>query len=115
MSILLPSVPKFTQIDTREFDKQYDKCLQIVDMLYDTIIKLGKRNVSAENIQIIMEHIDKFYELSNLVAKSIKVSNRIKCIDELKNIIKIINTEKGFSDLKLFYDKIRPKHIPLKN
>ena len=108
-----PSVPKFTPIDDFSFNNQYDKCIQMVDMLYNYIVINKNKFVTESNIKIISEQIDKFYEFSECVKKTKQVLHKINCIEQFKKIIGIINSKDGYSALKTFYDSLNTNAVSL--
>lgn len=101
-----PNVPKYNSVDEYAFNNQYDKCIQIVDILHDYLVVNKKKLVSEQNIKYIGGQIDQFYKLSELVNKTKQVIYKINCIDQFRRIIGIINSVDGCIILKTFYNSL---------
>ena len=108
-----PPVPKFTVTDDFAFNDQYDKCIQMVDMLHDYVIVNKNKFVTDKSIKLVNEQITKFYKLSELVVKTAQVTLKISCIEQFKKIVKIINSPEGSAKLKVFYDSLELKYALL--
>jgi hypothetical protein len=101
-----PPVPKYTPLDDIAFNDQYNKCVQMINMLYEHVITSKGKLVTSKSIKIIDEDIGKFYILSQNVIKTKEVLLKINYVDQFKKIVGIINSNNGLMMLKKLYETI---------